>query len=230
MGEHYVRIDQGGGNDRVRGALLRQIKAVFNLAYHLLVFLAVHLLRLLHGGRFSSCWQVLNQPPVIVYIIVTTSQEFRVGICWVLGVTQQRQCRAVLKLKVALGNRRRFFPVSILAGYLLKVDLALPTVVTTKCSRYLQALVRYENPVALSRPGALQLVYEVREHQDHKVPQSPLVAYPPVLVYSGGISIVTDVILRSDMELTGSPRLHPAQHLEAVTKIKMVKSVCPGLP
>ena len=103
-------------------------------------------------------------------------------------------------------------------------------VVMTKCSCYLQALVCYENPVALSRPGALQLVYKVREHEDHKVPQSPLIAYPPVLVYSSGISIVTDVILRSDMELTGSPVLRPAQHLEAVTKIKTVKSVCAGLP
>ena len=90
--------------------------------------------------------------------------------------------------------------------------------------------MRYENPVALSRPGALQLVYKVREHEDRKVPQSPLVAYPPVLVYSGGISIITDIILRSDMELMGSPVLHPAQHLEAVTKIKMVKSICLGLP
>ena len=230
MGEHYVQIDQGGGNDGVRGALLHQIKAVFNPGYHLLVFLTVHLLRLLHGGQFSSCQQVPNQPPIIVYIIVTMSQEFRVGICRVLGITQQHQCQAVLKPKAALGDRPHFIPVSILTGNLLKVDPALPTVVTTKCRRYLQALVRYENLVALSRPGALQLVYEVREHEDRKVPQSPLIAYPPVLVYSGGISIVTDVILRSDMELTGSPVLPSAQHLEAVTKIKMVKSVCPGLP
>ena len=152
------------------------------------------------------------------------------GICRVCGITQQRQCRAVLKPKVALGDCRCFIPVSILTGYLLKVDPALPSVVTTECSRYLQALVRYENPEALSRPGALQLVYEVREHEDRKVPQSPLIAYPLVLVYSGGISIITDVILRSDMELTGSPILCPAQHLEAVTKIKTVKSICPGLP
>ena len=210
MGEHYVRIDQGGGNDGVRGALLCQIKAVFNPGYHLLVFLTVHLLRLLHGGRFSSCRQVPNQPPVIVYVIVTTSEEFRVGICRVLGITQQRQCRAVLKPKVTLGDHRSFIPVSILAGYLLKVDPALPMVVMTECSRYLQALMRYDNPVALSRPEALQLVYKVREHEDRKVPQSPLVAYLPVLVYSGGISIVTDVILHSDMELTGSPVLRPA--------------------
>ena len=94
----------------------------------------------------------------------------------------------------------------------------------------LPALMHYENPVALSRPGALQLVYEVREDEDCKVPQSPVIAYPPVLVYSDGISIITDVILRSNMELTGSPVLHLTQHLEAVTKIKTVKSVCPGLP
>ena len=209
MGEHYVRIDQGGGYDGVRGALLHQIKAVFNPGYHLLVFLTVHLLRLLHGGWFSSCRQVPNQPPFIVYIIITTFEEFRVGICRVLGITQQCQCRAVLKPKVSLGDRRSFIPVSILAGYLLKVDPALPTVVTTECSHYLQALVHYENPLVLSRPGALQLVYKVREHEDRKVPQSPLVAYPLVLVYSGGISIVTDVILCSDMDVDGFPRTPP---------------------
>ena len=131
------------------------------------------------------------------------------GICQVLGVTQQCQCRAVLKPKVALGDRWRFTPVSIFARYLMKVDPVLPTVVMTECSHYLQALVCYENLVALSGPGTLQLVYKVREHEDRKVPQSPLVAYPSVLVYSGGISIITDVILRSDMELTGSPRTLP---------------------
>ena len=50
----------------------------------------------------------------------------------------------------------------------------------------------------------------VGEHEDRKVPQCPLVAYPPVLTYSGGINIVPDVILRSDMELTGSP--YSARH------------------
>ena len=112
----------------------------------------------------------------------------------------------------------------------MKVDPALPTVIMTECSHYLQALVCYENPVALSGPRTLQLVYKVREHEDRKVPQSPLIAYLPVLVYSSRMSIVTDIILRSDMELTGSPVLHLAQHLEAVTKIKTVKSVCLGLP
>ena len=73
-------------------------------------------------------------------------------------------------------------------------------------------------------------MYKVREHEDRKVPPCPLVAYPPVLVYSGGIGIVTGVVLRGEMELMGSPIFCPAQHLETVTKIKTVKSVCPGLP
>ena len=162
--------------------------------------------------------------------MVTASEEFRVSVCQVLSVTQQRQYRAVLEPVVALGKSWYFVPVSIFTGDLLEIDPALPTVVTTKCGHYLQALMHYESPVALNRPGVLQLVYKVREHEDRKVPQSPLVAYSPVLVYSGGISIVMDVILRSEMELMGSPVFCPAQHLEAVTKIKTVKSVCLGLP
>ena len=79
-------------------------------------------------------------------------------------------------------------------------------------------------------PSIFQLVYKMREHEDCKVPQCPLVCYPPVLMYSGGIGIVTGVVLHGDMELTGSPVFRPAQHLETVTKIKTVKSVCPGLP
>ena len=106
----------------------------------------------------------------------------------------------------------------------------MPTVVMTECGRYLKALVHYESLVALNGPGVLQLVYKVKEHEDRKVPQSPLIAYPPVLVYSGGIGIVTGIILRGEMELTGSPVFRLAQHLETVTKIKTVKSVCPGLP
>ena len=38
------------------------------------------------------------------------------------------------------------------------------------------------------------------------------------------------VVLRGEMELTGSPIFPLAQLLATVTKIKMVKSVCPGLP
>ena len=90
--------------------------------------------------------------------------------------------------------------------------------------------MRYESPVALKGPGVLQLVYKVREHEDHKVPQCPVIGYPPVLMYSGRKGIVTGVVLRGEMKLTGFPIFHPAQHLETVTKIKTVKSVCPGLP
>ena len=89
--------------------------------------------------------------------------------------------------------------------------------------------MHYESPVALDGPGVLQLVYKVREHEDHKVPQCPLVAYLLVLVCSGGIGIVTGVVLRGEMELTGSPVFHLAQHLETVTKVKTVKSVSGSL-
>ena len=148
----------------------------------------------------------------------------------VLSVTQECECRAVLKSEIALGNCWYLVPVGIFTGDLLEIGPALPMVVMAKCSCYLQALMHYESPVALDRPRVLQLVYKVREHEDRKVAQCPLVGYLPVLMYSGGIGIVTGVVLHGEMELTGSPVFRPAQHLETVTKIKMVKSVCPGLP
>ena len=49
-------------------------------------------------------------------------------------------------------------------------------------------------------------------------------------MYSGGIGIIMGVVLHGEMELMGSPIFRPAQHLETVTKIKTVKSVCLGLP
>ena len=70
----------------------------------------------------------------------------------------------------------------------------------------------------------------MREHEDRKVPQCPFVGYLPVLMYSGGTAIITGVVLHGEMELMGSPVFHLAQHLKTVTKIKTVKSVCPGLP
>ena len=88
----------------------------------------------------------------------------------------------------------------------------------------------YESPVALEGSGILQLVHKVRKHEDRKVPQCPLVGYPPVLMYSGSIGVITGVVLRGYMELMGSPVFRLAQHLETVTKIKTVKSLCPGLP
>ena len=71
---------------------------------------------------------------------------------------------------------------------------------------------------------------EMREHENRKVPQGSLIRYLPVMMYSGGIGVITGVVLHGYMELMGSPIFHPAQHLETVTKIKTVKSVCPGLP
>ena len=117
-----------------------------------------------------------------------------------------------------------------LTGDLLEIDPALPAVVPAESGRYLKALVHYESPVALEGSGILQLVHKMREHEDCKVSQCPLISYPPVLMYSGGIGIITGVVLRGEMELMGSPVFRLAQHLETVTKIKMVKSVCPGLP
>ena len=152
------------------------------------------------------------------------------SICRVLSITQEHECQAVLEPVIALDDCWYFVPVSIFTRDLLEIDPALSTVVMTECGRYLKALVHYESLVALDGPGVLQLVYKVREHEDRKVPQCPLVAYPPVLVYSGGIGIVTGIVLRGEMELTGSPVFRPAQHLETVTKIKTVKSMCLGLP
>ena len=71
------------------------------------------------------------------------------SICWVLSITQECECRAVLELVIALGDCWYFVPVGIFTGDLLEIDPASSTVVTTKCGCYLQALVHYESPVAL---------------------------------------------------------------------------------
>ena len=148
----------------------------------------------------------------------------------VLSITQECERRTVLASEVVLGDCWYLIPVGILTGDLLEIDPALPTVVLAESGRCLKALVHYESLVALEGSGILQLVHKMREHEDSKVSQCPLVSYPPVLMYSGGIGIITGVVLRSEMELMGSPVFHPAQHLETVTKIKTFKSVCPGLP
>ena len=148
----------------------------------------------------------------------------------VLSITQECERRTILVSEIVLGDCWYLVPVGILTGDLLEIDPALPTVVPAESGRYLKALVHYESPVALEGSGILQLVHKMREHEDRKVSQCPLVGYPPVLMYSGGIGIITGVVLCGEMELTGSPVFRPAQHLETVTKIKMVKSVCPGLP
>ena len=66
------------------------------------------------------------------------------SICRVLSVTQECECRAVLKSEIALGDCWYLVPVGIFTGDLLEIGPALPTVVTAKCSRYLQALMHYE--------------------------------------------------------------------------------------
>ena len=148
----------------------------------------------------------------------------------VLSVTQECEHWTVLVLEVILGDCWYLVPVGILTGDLLEIDLALPAVVLAESGHCLKALVHYESPVALEGSGILQLVHKMREHKDHKVSQCPLISYPPVLMYSGRIGIITGVVLCGEMELMGSPVFCPAQHLETVTKIKTVKSVCPGLP
>ena len=152
------------------------------------------------------------------------------GECRVLSITQECEHRTVLASEVILVDCWYLVPVGILTGDLLEIDLALPTVVPAKSSCYLKALMHYESPVALEGSKILQLVHKMREHEDCKVPQCPLVGYPLVLMYSSGIGIITGIVLCGEMELMGSPIFRPAQHLETVTKIKMVKSVCPGLP
>ena len=132
--------------------------------------------------------------------------------------------------EIIVGDLWYFVPVGILTGHLLEVDPALPTMVPAESGCYLKVFMHYEGPVALEGSRILQLVHKVRKHEDRKVPQCSLVGYPSVLMYSGGIGVITGVVLHGYMELTGSPIFRPAQHLETVTKIKTVKSVCPGLP
>ena len=148
----------------------------------------------------------------------------------VLSITQECERRTVLASEVILGDCWYLVPVGILTGDLLEIDLALPMVVPAESGHYLKALMHYESPVALKGSRILQLVHKMREHEDRKVSQCPLLGYPPVLMYSGRIGIIMGVVLCGEMELMGSPVFRPAQHLETVTKIKTVKSVCPGLP
>ena len=149
---------------------------------------------------------------------------------WVLSITQECERRTVLVPEIILADFRYFVPVGILTGDLLEIDLALPTMVLTESGRHLKALMHNESPVALKGSGILQLVHKMRKHEDRKVPQCPLIGYLPVLMYSGGIGVVTGVVLRSYMKLMGYPVFRPAQHLETVTKIITVKCVHPSLP
>ena len=152
------------------------------------------------------------------------------GECRILSITQECECQTVLMPEIILGDLWYFVPVSILTGDLLEVDPALPTMLPAESSRYLKAFMHYEGTVALKGFGILQLVHKVRKHEDLKVPQCSLIGYPLVLMYSSGIGVITGVVLHGYMKLMGSPVFHLAQHLETVTKIKTVKSVCPGVP
>ena len=91
--------------------------------------------------------------------------------------------------EIILGDLWYLVPVGILTGDLLEIDPALPTVVPAESGCHLKALVHYESPVALEGSGILQLVHKMRKHEDRKVPQCPLVGYPPVLMYSGSIAV-----------------------------------------
>ena len=148
----------------------------------------------------------------------------------ILSVTQECECWTVLVLEIVLGDLWYLVPVGILTGDLLEIDPVLPTMVLAESGCHLKALMHYESPVALEGSGILQLVHKMRKHEDCKVPQCPLVGYAPVLMYSCSIGVIMGVVLHGYMELMGSPVFHPAQHLETVTEIKTVKSVCQGLP
>ena len=146
------------------------------------------------------------------------------------SITQECEHWTVLTPEIILGDLWHFVPVGILTGSLLEVDPVLPTMVPAESGHYLEAFMHYKSPVALEGSGILQLVHKVRKHEDHKVPQCSLVGYPSALMYSGGIGVITGIVLHGYMELTGSPVFSLAQHLETVKKIKTVKSVCLGLP
>ena len=161
-------------------------------------------------GGFPLAGKSPNEPPIKIDIVITASKEFRVGEHRVLSVTQECECRTVLVLEIVLGNCWYLVPVGILTGDLLEIDPALPTVVPAESSCYLKALMHYESPVALKGSGILQLVYMMGEHEDRKVPQCPLVSYPLVLMYSGGIAIITGVVLRWQDGADGFPHILPS--------------------
>ena len=117
----------------------------------------------------------------MVDIVVTTSKKFWVGERRVLGVTEERECQTVLMPEIVLGYYWHLVSVSILT-FLLVTHPALPPVIPAKSCHYLKALMHCESPVALEGPGTLQVVHVMREHEDRKVPQCPLIGYMPVLM------------------------------------------------
>ena len=117
----------------------------------------------------------------MIDVVITTSKKFWMGERRVLGVTEECECRTVLMPEIVLGYCRHLVPVGILT-FLLVTHPALPPVILAKSCRYLKALVHHKSPVALKGPGTLQVVHVMREHEDRKVPQCPLVGYMLVLM------------------------------------------------
>ena len=117
----------------------------------------------------------------MIDIVIAASEKFWMGECWVLGVTEERECRTVLMPEIVLSYCQHLVLVSILS-FLLVTHLELPPTVPAKSGRYLKVLVHHESLVALKKSGALQLVHVMREHEHHKVPQCPLIGYSPVLM------------------------------------------------
>ena len=117
----------------------------------------------------------------MIDVVVTTSEKFWMGERRVLGVTKEHEHRTVLMPEIVLRYCRHLVPVGILT-FLLVTYLALLPVVPAKSCHYLKALMHHESPVALEGPRTLQVVHVMREHEDRKVPQCPLIGYMPVLM------------------------------------------------
>ena len=89
MGKHYVRVDKGGGDHRVRWAFLRQVDEIFNPGDYLLVLLGVDFLQLLLTGQFSSCPQITYEPPIVIDVVITMPKKLGMGEHQVLSVTKE---------------------------------------------------------------------------------------------------------------------------------------------
>ena len=119
--------------------------------------------------------------PIVIDIVIAVSKKFGMGERRVLGVTEERECRTVFMPEIVLRYCRHLVSVGILT-FLLMTHPAMPLVVPAKSSHHLKALMHHESLVALKGSGALQLVHVMREHEDRKVPQCPLVWYLSVLM------------------------------------------------
>ena len=105
----------------------------------------------------------------MVDVIITSSEEFRVGECRILSSPKECEGCTVLVPEVVLWHRRYFIPVGILTP-LLGAYLALPPVVATKRGHHFKALMYHESLVSLEGPGILKLVNMMGEHKNCKIP------------------------------------------------------------